>query len=373
VTAVGALLVIAALAVLGIGSGPSPDDPSSRSAGRSGTLALYTWLHDGLGLSEVHRISGAYDLGDLDVLIVNHPTVALSDADARAVLDLLRGGGTLLLTVDGQDLAAAAALLDRLGIVPLTTVRPDVASSTQPIDPGDRVHAIPLGAAALAFRVTPDVSPLLTSGGRTVMVGAAVGGGRAYVLGSPYPLSNIGLRPSAGDTWALVLALLERARGGRIGFDEVHHGEGAAATGAEAIFAGPVGLAAGLAGTVVFFWLALSGRRLGRPLPREDPARVPTASDFVDAMTQLYARSRLRGAVAGRYAEELKQRVGAATGADPHLDDAAFCAAIAGYGADRSAAVAAALGRARALAASRPAEAELLALARQVDEVEGRW
>ncbi len=57
---------------------------------------------------------------------------------------------------------------------------------------------------------------------------------------------------------------------------------------------------------------------------------VPSATAYVTAMGQLFARSRQRGPIAARYADELKRRIGGATGVDWHLDDATFCAAIIG-------------------------------------------
>jgi hypothetical protein len=100
---------------------------------------------------------------------------------------------------------------------------------------------------------------------------------------------------------------------------------------------------------------------------------VPTAATFVSAMAQLYERSAHRGGVADRYASELKDRVAAASGVDPHLDDAAFIAALQGYGEERAAEVGRALARARALSAGTPVDAELLALAQAVDAVESAW
>ena len=87
-------------------------------------------------------------------------------------------------------------------------------------------------------------------------------GGRAYVLGDTAPLSNDGLRHP--DSSFLALSLLQRARGGRISFDEYHHGEGAQTSGAGAIFDGPVGLATLLIGLVV-----LLRHRAERPPPRQ--------------------------------------------------------------------------------------------------------
>ncbi|HEX6493517.1 MAG TPA: hypothetical protein VF112_08380, partial [Candidatus Dormibacteraeota bacterium] len=172
-----------------------------------------------------------------------------------------------------------------------------------------------------------------------------------------------------GDADGLVLALLERSRGGRVGFDEVHHGEGSSG-GAGAVLAGPVGAAGVLAALVVLALLGVNGRRLGRPVPAGDPARVPSAHEFVAAMARLHERSSRLGGVAERYAAELKERVGAAAGVEPGLDDDAFVDRLRGFGDARADAVAAALARARTLAAGRPGDDALLALAREVDAAE---
>jgi hypothetical protein len=90
-------------------------------------------------------------------------------------------------------------------------------------------------------------------------------------------------------------------------------------------------------------------------------------------MGQLFARSRQRGPIAARYADELKRRIGSATGVDRHLDDPTFCAAIAATGDPGAPGLAALLTHARALAERRPEESELLRLARDVDACERHW
>jgi hypothetical protein len=90
-------------------------------------------------------------------------------------------------------------------------------------------------------------------------------------------------------------------------------------------------------------------------------------------MAGLYGRSARLGGVAERYATELKERVGAAAGVEAALDDRAFIDRLRGYGDARAGAVDAALARARSLAAGQPGDAALLALAREVDDVERGW
>ena len=90
-------------------------------------------------------------------------------------------------------------------------------------------------------------------------------------------------------------------------------------------------------------------------------------------MGQLFARSRQRGPIAARYADELKRRIGSATGVDWHLDDTAFCAAISLTNPHSAPALAALLAHARVLASRRPEERELLRLARDIDACERQW
>jgi hypothetical protein len=369
--AAAALVLTLILLVLGSAAPSQNDDPSSRVSGKAGTLALYSWLGD-LGFN-VHRISGSFDTAGSDVLFVVDPRTVLSDADADAVMRSLAHGADLILAVSPESQAQAGALLSRLGIG-LTIARPPGNSSpAQPIDAGGRVHTVPMAAGA-AIEPAPYLTPLLAQGGALTAVAEQVAGaGRAYVLASAFPLSNDGLRDA--DSSTLVLSFLERARGGALGFDEYHHGEAdAAAGGAAVIFGSPLGLALLLTVATVVVFLGLSGRRLGRPLPAGDAALVPTTASYIDALAGLYARSRDRGAVASRYAEELRQRlaVGPVGDVGPGGDEA-FVATLRSSRADLAADAAAVLRRARSLAAARPDAAALLGLARDVDQLERRW
>jgi hypothetical protein len=367
-TLMAALAILAAIAIT---TAIPPNDqlnPSSRSAGTTGTLALYTWFSN-LGL-DVNRITGTFDLSGSDLVFCYDPTVALSTADVSAVMAFLQSGGNLVLVVTPASLAAAAPLLSKLDVNPSASVGGGVAVVAQPFDSTDRVRSVPVGSG-LTFSDQAPLVPMLVERNRVVAAMVRVGtSGRAYVIGDTAPLSNDGLR--RGDASFLALSLLQRARGGRISFDEYHHGEGTGTSGAGAIFDGPVGVATLLVGLVVLVAIALNGRRLGKP-SHDGEATVPSATAYVTAMGQLFARSRQRGPIAARYADELKRRIGAVTGVDPHLDDAAFCAAVSVANPHAAPALASLLDHARALASGRPEESELLRLARDVDACERQW
>lgn len=373
------VLVLALLTALAVVAGPAgggEQDPSSTANGRAGTLALYDWLGD-LGYG-VHRIESSFDLSGTDVLISADPLGVnpYSASDFATLRAFVAGGGEAIIAISVPATVAAVLRPLRVAAAP-TAVRS--ATPSQPFSGSGGVGAVPLAApgrsaAAWSFSSAGGrMVPLLGGGGAPVVAAMPIGAGRLYLLGSDYPLSNDGLR--RGGSAALVASLLRGARGRRVGFDEVHHQPpvGAGDYGLGAVFQGPL-LAAALLGVVVILVLLLTGgRRLGRPLPRRDPSRVPSVLEHTSAVSHLLARSRDRGDVAGRYAEELKLRVGRAAGVDPRLPDPDFAAALSGFGEERTREAASLLGAARRLAAAHPTEAELVALARDVDALEAGW
>jgi hypothetical protein len=369
------LAVLIAVAVAATPPRSDDEDPSSTASGRAGTLALYEWLAD-LGYA-VHRVDSSFDLGNSDVLVSAAPLDVnpYSDADAATLEEFLRGGGEAIVAVD--DPSTVQALLQPLGVGAAASDAVAAAPS-QPFPGSSAVASVPLAEPGGLFSVWSFTGgsalvPLLGPSAAPLAVALRVGAGRLVLLGSELPLSNEGLR--RGDSAALVLGLLELARGRRVAFDEVHHlpALGSGDYGLSAVVQAPLLAAVVLAVAVVLLWLASQGRRLGRPLPWRDPTRVPSVLEHVDSVGRLLARSRSRGAVAERYAEELKLRLGRAAGVDPRLADSDFAAALSGFGEERAEQAAAALAHARRLAAGRPGESQLLALARRVDSVEAAW
>jgi hypothetical protein len=363
-----ALAVIGVLVALAVIPPADDTDPSSRSAGKQGTLALYTWLGN-LGL-DVSRISGGFDVGGADILVEYAPEDDFSAADLSTVTGFVRSGGDLILAIDRASLTHASAVLTRLLVGVEQEVPAGTAHPAQPFVPANDVHSVATGDG-YALRERDPLVPLLRQNGAVVAAAVRLGSGRAYVLGDARPLSNDGLRHD--DSAYLFLGLLSRARGGRVAFDEVHHGEVNGSAGAPGIFEGPIGVAAALAVMLVLAALALTGRRVGRPVASEATVAVPSATTYVSAMGDLFARSRQRSAIAARYAEELKRRVGAAVGVAPALDDAAFVAALAATGSEHSAEVAQLLRRARELSNRGADDRALLQLARDVAVAEAEW
>lgn len=368
------LVILGIVAAAGASQAREPADPSSQATGKPGTLALYTWL-GALGMSP-QRLDN-WDLASSDVVMSVEPLLPFTDDEIRQTLGFLDRGGDVVIAVSPRSVDAATPLLHAVGV----TISDSGAGSgdarlAQPADSADRVTTVPMGQP-VAFTLAPQVVPLLVTGSDAVgVIVKRPSGGRAYILGSPLPLDNDGLRQA--DSSMLVLTILERSsalEGAplRIGFDEWHHHGGAATSGVGAIIVSPVGLAGLLGLAAVFAYLAINGRRIGRPIPPGDPGRVPSASQYVRAVAHLHERSRSRGGVADRYAEQVKHRIGRIAGVDVRLADTAFTDALAGYDPAAVDRVRAVLARARQLAAVRPLERDLVGLAQEADAVERAW
>ena len=179
----GALGVVAAITVAGAGiTTTDQNDPSSHSGGKLGTLALYSWFHD-LGL-QVHRVSGSFDTGGTDVLMVYDPTVAFTAADVASVRALLRGGGDVVVVTDAATVGFAEPLLNALGADASRPIDTGVARPAQLFDSTQRVKSVPVGPG-YSFGPQTALVPLLEVDGDTAAAATrSDGGGRAY--GGPH-------------------------------------------------------------------------------------------------------------------------------------------------------------------------------------------
>jgi hypothetical protein len=368
----GALLAVLAIAMVLVISlfskvSSSPDDPGSTSNGKAGTLALYTWLHQ-LGF-DTKRVEGGFDLHSTDTLFLIAPTTFITRSDVSKISDFISGGGNVILA---DSTGIDTTLLEKFKIDSGDEVSDGDAVPAFPLNSADDVHRVPVSNASGLSGA--NAVPVLSRDDGNVAVVAQSGKGRLYVVSSALPFSNDGLRQK--DSAPFVLALLEHSRGGRIGFDEFHHGDTGSSEnpllgqGMDAVFTGPLGLASLLGLLLVVFTLTVNGRRLGGTVPREDPAKVPSAVDRVRAMTQLYARAGDRGGVAADYVAELKTTIGTVNGVSAALDDKDFVAALTGGPVDETRQI---IERGRQLSTAKPAGRELAAYAKRVVELEDVW
>ncbi len=326
---VGALfLALAAFLTLLPADGGEDRGATSHSSGPGGALALYRWLGElGYDVGRLEYRDFALDPG-ADLLFVLAPADSYTPAEADAVLAWVESGGTLILA-DDRRFGGAAPLLRGLGVS--LTAAPDAilrAALSQPAAPADTISAqtgVTLGG------LPADAAPIAGAEGAPVLAGVQRGAGYIYLSAALSPFSNAGLA-DAGSA-ALVLSLLRRAPpGGRLIFDEYHHGFVREPSLGGLLLGSPWGWALLYAGLVGAAYVVLSGRRFGRPAPlREETARRSSA-EYLESMAGLLRRGRKGGYLLAHYRTTLKRRLARPYGVSPALDDEAFVAALSAAG-----------------------------------------
>jgi hypothetical protein len=345
---------------------PAPvERPTTRSSANAGALALYEWL-GALGYDARRLEYRAFELAEEDAaLFILSPSEPVSAEEARTVLEWVERGGTLIMADDTSAFGASNALLEALEVdveVYSATTTVDRAAPLQPALDQPPVGAADVRAGRYLAPRRDDYAPLLGTSDALLVAGIRHGRGYVYLSSTARPFSNDGLRDP--ENAALVLNTLRRVpAGGRVQFDEIHHGYVTPPSTASAL-SGPWGWAALYAAGTVALYLALTGRRFGRPVPlREESARRSSA-EYVESMADLFQRGGKRAYVLGHYRAAFKRRLAKPYGVNPRLDDDELVRALGQAGDVDEPALRALLAR---LGAPSPAEGELLRVVADAD------
>jgi hypothetical protein len=145
--------------------------------------------------------------------------------------------------------------------------------------------------------------------------------------------------------------------GGRIQFDEYHHGFFTPPSTGRIVFGSPWGWAAAYAVLVIGLYLLLSGRRFGRPIPLQEELVRRSSTEYVESMADLFLRGGKRAYILKHYRAAFKRRLAQRDGINPQLDDAEFVRELARARELDEPALAALLARLRAAS---PSDAELV-------------
>jgi hypothetical protein len=365
----GALVVFVAFGP-GRQAVPEPSIPTTYSSGPGGALAFYQWARS-IGFDAQRLEYRPFALADTDnALVMLSPSEPVSRAHARTALAWVERGGTLILADDTSAVFGPAnTLLDelRFEVAVLTaTATLESAAPLQPALTSPLVTGAPVAARRFLIPQRDDYAPLLGSKEALIVAGVRHGQGYVFVSASAYPFTNDGLRDPQNA--ALALNMLRRVpQGGRILFDEFHHGYDAPPSTTTTIFSTPWGWAGAYAAAVVALYLVLTGRRFGRPVPlREEVARRSSA-EYVESMADLFQRSGKRDYMLRHYVSAFKRRLAKPAGISPQLPDEAFVRELARAQPLDEAAL---LGLLKRLRAPAPNEASLLQLVAEADAYE---
>ena len=361
--------VLIAFVVVSPGRAPSlaPDTPTTYSSAPTGALALYEWTR-AMGYDARRLEYRPFELTDDDaVLVMLNPSAAISKDHARHIRTWVERGGTLIFAEDTPHLFSISdALFDEL------QMRMTVITGTQEIErvpalqpvfdqpPVRELNARPQRALAPQRN---DYAPLFGAAGQTLIAGIRVGQGYAYISATTHPFTNSGLRDRQHA--ALVLNMLRRAPpGGRILFDEYHHGLVAPPAPTDGLLRTPWGWAGIYAVTVTALFLLLGGRRFGRAVPLREEVERRSSAEYVESIADLYQRGGKRAYMLRHFYASFKRRLAQLYGINPQVDDREFVYQLARVRPIEEAALLALLAQLRATPAS---DAELLRVVAAAD------
>ncbi|NTU83336.1 MAG: DUF4350 domain-containing protein, partial [Chloroflexales bacterium] len=224
-------LFIGLAALIGLGPGRSAStigsSASSHVSGARGALALSRWL-EALGY-QVERLEYAAFAPDpaADLLIVLGPLDRYSREEAEAVRSWVEAGGTLLVAEERPGRGAPAApLLEAFGLSVAgapSGVPVELAPVLQPALGAPATARIEARTPSVIAAEHADIAPLAGTASAPILAGLRHGEGYIFASAAVHPFTNLGLRDD--ENAAVVLNLLRRVpQGGRIVFDEIHHG-----------------------------------------------------------------------------------------------------------------------------------------------------
>jgi hypothetical protein len=318
------VVVVVVLAYLGGNGADSSPDHRSSSDAYDGTSALRLYAQ-ALGHSTT-TLEGSFELpGTPGLLFVFSPTDVFTGSQADAVKQWVSRGGVLVYAAESWDVQ----LEGKLGLQRLAQIGGGPADARAPILGGVRqLKGADSRTGLLPFKPATNQVPLIRGAGDAVLaLSVRVGQGQVVALADPLWLCNGYLDKADNGRLAADLIALEPA-GGRVFFDEFHHGAAASSSPQVQWLLTPWGAGLGWAVAVVFIGLALRGRAFGPRIPIS-VARDRSTAEYTRAVGNLLWRTGARkltwGVIDTAARRSLGQRIGISV--DPNTEQFAATAA----------------------------------------------
>jgi len=302
--------------------------------GPGGTAALRRYLEAmGANTTTVQGDRFAPNASAASVLFILGATEAMTPTDADKVKRFVTAGGTAIVATDAG--IFERPLLDafdiRINGIAIPGAHP-LANAVFADPPAGRIAVDRVGSLALG----PRALALATDGRTTIAAAVREGRGLFIVVGSLGPFVAAGLGQADNARVVLALAHDAVARGGTIAFDEYHHGSHPSADVLVLLQSTWPGRALVFASLASFFYLVLSGRRLGPPVPL-DPRPARSSLEYIRGFAGLVRRSG-RGEIARRrLRHDLRAGLARALGLDPAMPFERVLATLAAADRERAA------------------------------------
>jgi hypothetical protein len=355
----GVLVAIVVILVMlrGTVRNDSPEHSSASDAG-NGTSALRLYA-ESLGHT-TGSVEGDYSLPSTPALMfVFRPTTAFSNAEAQQLDTWLRAGNVVVYAAEEADLQ-----LDTQFGLHRSTLGVDArAHAAAPILGG--VGTASGGSSALTLKPSAAQVPLLRNAhGDVLALRTAVGSGQLIAMTDPLVLCNGYLRLADNGRLAADLIALT-PNGGRVFFDEFHHGQiaGSSTTGGWVLTAW--GAALLLTVILIFAGLAMRGRAFGPPISLR-PLADRSSAEYAAAVGSLLHRTGARRVTLETLLSATRRTVAERVGLGSDTPSSQLVETIA----QRSPGAAAELSRAEAeLPAAVTSEAAVLDMARRLHDL----
>ncbi len=239
-----------------------------------------------------------------------NPTERIDRAQTREILDWVEQGGTLIYADDSPAIFGPAnALLDELQVesgVYSTTVGIERAAPAQPVLDQPPVGEAEVQTDRVLVLGTDEYVQLLGVDDAAIVAGIKRGRGYIYLSAATHPFTNAGLHDN--ENAALALNMLRRVpAGGRIQFDEYHHGFFTPPSTTRLVLGGPWGWAGAYAVLVTALYLLQSGLALSRPVPLKEELKRRSSAEYVESMADLFQRGGKRSYILQHYHAAFKR------------------------------------------------------------------
>lgn len=351
-----------------LGPGRSRNDtlsskPTTHSSAPGGALALLQWTQT-LGFDAQRLQYTDFALDDAtDALFMLNLSEPVNRTHSEIVLHWVENGGVLVLVEDRTQIFQGNTLLRDLDVqiqfseetdgdierapvihpvlnappVAEVLVRTDQVLTTERNDVAHLIglpYAVPSADVPSTGSGTDSVDvPSAGSGTdsketQAIISGIKHGQGYIYISSASFPFTNDGLRDA--DNSALLLNILRRVpEGGHILFDEIHHGFFTPPSLRSIMLKNPWGQAIIYALSVLAFYLILTGRRFGKPVPYREEIAMRSSAEYVESMSELFQRGGKAPFILQHYYTAFKRRLAKPYGINPNQDDDAFVAELA--------------------------------------------
>jgi len=325
---------------------------------------LSLWLEQS-GFKVQQVLSNPMKFGEVRALFVLNPLYPYTDEEAGRIREWVENGNTLI--VAGSYPFIINGLLDvfdsSLRYLPNST---PLLSPSLPTLNSPPVQLINAEASYVIDTSRSDIVSHIASGEDKLLISFQQGDGTVWVSGTIQPFTNQGLGDE-GSARLILNFLAHLPEGSTIGFDEARHGfQEASASLSGWLVSSPAGWGILSALVLTMTFLALRGRRFGRPVPIPEERLRREPVEYIRAMANLFRRSGQRGEMLKHYGNQLRRRLSERYAVDPRLQDDELVKTIAYRDANMDpAALRGLLGR---LSRNKISEQELLDTVMDVDD-----